>query len=102
LRDAISIAASEAGIDILSIQPLAPEKIEDFLKNSFSVRVNATYDELGNFMSNIENLPNYTKVDLLSLGSHAGIMAGREDRGTNILKPVETSITLTISGYSNE
>ncbi|MFH1867881.1 MAG: type 4a pilus biogenesis protein PilO [Candidatus Omnitrophota bacterium] len=93
LRNNISSLALNSGIDIVSLQPLEPEKIGKYSKVSFNLRVRCSYDKLGKFIESIETYPTLTNVEELTLYSGAS-ETERKYQGATIAE-----VSLLVNAY---
>jgi Tfp pilus assembly protein PilO len=103
IRTIISNIAKDAGVDIISIKPLARQDIGKIFKEPLELTIRSSYDNLGDFILKIESLKHITKVESFSVKQYLapGEQAAREmlDREKAELKPV-LSASLIISAYS--
>ena len=103
LRSIISDLAEEADISIVSIKPLGRERIGSVSKESLDISLRGTYNQLGVFVSKIENLKNITKIESLTAESMPDFksQAGRgkqEDREV-MESDAEVSVSMVVTGY---
>jgi len=104
LRNTISALARESGVDIVSIQPTKPGTLGVLSKVTFTVKLKASYNELGAFLAKLESYHLIIKIDSLSINnasnpslysSSAGIK--KEDL---IKKDTRAEVEVQISAYS--
>jgi Tfp pilus assembly protein PilO len=67
LRAIISDIAREIGVNIVSIKPLGKDITGNLSKESLDISIRSTYNQLGEFISRIENLDRITKIESLSM-----------------------------------
>lgn len=99
LRDTISALARDTGVDIISIQPAESEKLVNYTKIYYRVRLNCTYNQLGKFIERLEGLHALTKVDEIATAEKSGDYRVGSSRKTPQGREFETEVSLTISAY---
>lgn len=98
LRSTISALAKESAADIVSIQPPVSEKFGNYIRISFRVTLNASYDQLGAFIEKVERLSKLTKIEEIIIGEEVRYGA----RGPKEIMPekeTRTRSSLTITAY---
>jgi Tfp pilus assembly protein PilO len=106
LRAIISSLATESGVNIVSIRTLDREQVGSLSKESSDISLRCNYNQLGIFISKIENLINTTKIESLSMKdsldfkSHATL---REKEQQEIMESdIDLSVSMVVSGYSTK
>jgi Tfp pilus assembly protein PilO len=103
IRTIISNIAKDAGVDIISIKPLARQDIGKIFKEPLELTIRSSYDNLGDFILKIESLKHITKVESFSVNQY--LVPGEQvtseilDKEKAGLRPV-LSASLIISAYS--
>ena len=65
----VSSFAQEAGIRLNAIVQQDPRKLEGFTHLAVTLQFNASYHQLGQFVSRLENAPVFLRVDEMTIGS---------------------------------
>jgi len=103
LRSIISDLAGEADISIVSIKPLNRQRIGSVLKESLDISLSCTYNQLGIFISKIENLKNITKIESLLIKGISDFksQAGRgEQEDKEVMESdAKVSVSIVVTGY---
>jgi Tfp pilus assembly protein PilO len=68
LIDELTRAAKQSDINVLSIDPLASQEQDIFWKHLLRMRLEAGYHQLGEFLSTVESLESFVKIDSLQMG----------------------------------
>jgi len=103
-RNTISALARESGVDIISIQPEKSQSVGVFKKISFSVKLKASYNEIGNFLAKIESYHLVTKIDALTIDNKTNESQygrlGTVKKEDLFKKDARVNVSVTISAYS--
>lgn len=75
--------AQKAGVQLASITPQNPTKLDAFTRVAVTLQFQASYHQLGEFVSAIENATSFLRVDQLEV-------SGGQQRTTPILLTVST------------
>ena len=104
LRSIISDLAEEADISIVSIKPLGRERIGSVSKESLDISLRCTYNQLGIFISKIENLKNITKIESLLIEGRSYFKSratvSEQAQKELMESDVEVSVSIVVAGYS--
>lgn len=98
LRSTISALARESAVDIVSIQPSVSEKFGNYIRISFRVTLNASYDQLGAFIEKVERLGKLTKIEEIIIGEEVRYGA-RDPKEILPEKETRAKSSLTITAY---
>jgi Tfp pilus assembly protein PilO len=106
LRAVISSLATESDVNIVSIKTLGKEQLGSLSKESLDISLRCNYNQLGIFISKIENLENTTKIESLSLQGLSDFRkraALSEKEQEEIMEPdTGLSVSMVVSGYSTK
>jgi hypothetical protein len=106
LRVIVSGLAGESDVNIVSIKPLGKEHLGSMSKESLDISLRCNYNQLGIFVSKIENLKNATKIESLSVGSISGTRNQAALSEKELTKIMESdtilSVSMIVSGFSTK
>jgi cell division FtsZ-interacting protein ZapD len=104
LRAIITGLANESNVNIMAMKALSREQVGAVSKEMLDVSLRCTYNQLGVFISKIENLKNTTRIESLSIESAADFrsQAGLSGQDQKKLMDSDTmvSVYMVIAGYS--
>lgn len=84
LLDHVSALAKEAGIDITSATPYPPRQLDRFIQPSVALQMVTSYHRLGRFLSTVESVTPFVRVDELEVA-----------RSGNAEQPASVRLTLS-------
>lgn len=103
-RLVISGLARRSGVEIISIKPSGRKGIANISKNLLKISLRCTYNQLIEFIAEIEKLPEIMKIEELSmtgLSDFKGYTTGDKDRKKELMESdTKTMVSLIIAAYS--
>jgi Tfp pilus assembly protein PilO len=90
LIEALDALAEEAGLTVLSIAPLKPEKRGFYVKIPVEMRSRGTYHALGRFASRVESASQFFKFDRIRA----------EEKPVSLEGPETVEASLVVSAYA--